>query len=139
MADGDYYASYDNVRHILSRAGLGVAGDTMYDDDSLETALNITQAIINKYLLGSNATMVNISGTVNQTLCRHVQINLITMMILRARHIQDNNLADGGMTVQFWTITPYLTQQDMQLLELIVLETRGVAYGYDTRSGQKVI
>lgn len=133
MADGDHYAAYADVQNKLSNAGIGTAGNTLYDADSLEIALDLSQVVINTYIRG-DPDGADVTGGA-AVLCKMVQIDLVFMMILQARHIQNNNLNDAGAIQSFWQITPQLTYQHKQLLDIIASNTDGVAFNGYTRTG----
>ena len=66
-----------------------------------------------------------------------IQKDLIGMMILQARHYQDNNLADAGSVMAFWQTAPTLTFAHLTELREIKAQLRGntVAKNYNSSTG----
>jgi hypothetical protein len=137
MTDGDHYASYADVRAALMNSSLGVNGATMYNDTALEYALDVTMDEIHMEL-DFRTTKVTDAPIVN--VLRKIQVEVIFMMILTARHTQQNNLADPGSIQGFWQITPAFTREHMRKLRKINARLRGNdnAYLYSTRSGDEI-
>jgi hypothetical protein len=93
MASGDHYASYTDVQKVLMNAGLGVSGNTMFDDTAIEAALDITMAMIHLELDITSKT----STSPYADILKGIQIDMVTQYIIRARFFQDTNLADPGI------------------------------------------
>lgn len=136
MADGDHYATYADIQNIIQNSNVTGLTDTLFNAAGTELALDLTQAIINEYLGESDLT--SISDTVGAVLCKHVQLNVVTMMILRARQFKETSLDNMGDMISYWQITPALTPADKQLLDMIKLRTDGVAWAFNTRTGYEV-
>lgn len=136
MADGDYYAAYADIGTLLMNAGIGVVGNTLFDEDGVEMALNITMAIIHGYL--GLTTLTKLTQTVHAVLLKGIQIDLVAMMILRARAFTENNLSAFGETTQFWQITPYLTNSHTKMLDRMLDQIDGVAWAFNTSTGRQV-
>jgi len=134
MADGDYYVSYDEVRHLLMNQSLGVSGARLYDDTALETALRISMGKMHQKL-DYRTTKVTTEPFVSVLM--GIQKDLIGMMILQARHYQDNNLADAGSVMAFWQTAPTLTFAHLTELREIKAQLRGntVAKNYNSSTG----
>lgn len=131
MADGDYYASYDDVRHLLMNSNLGVAGNTLFDADAVDLALSLIEAQIHLYIYNDNTT-TKLTGTY-ATLLKGIELDIIKMHILSSRFFQEQNLVDQGALQAFWTITPYFTYQHRQILEMIRNATQKRTFAYSTR------
>lgn len=137
MTDGDHYASYADVRAALMNSSLGVSGATMYNDTALEYALDTTMDEIHTEL-GFITTKVTSAPVVN--VLRKIQVEVIFMMILQARHTQQNNWADAGSIQGFWQITPAFTREHMRKLRKIRewLKGNDNVYLYSTHSGEQI-
>lgn len=136
LVDGDHYAAYADLQNILQNSGLTTAGDTLFNENGAEIALDLTQAIINKYI--GATTITSITDTLNATLCKHVQLNMVSMMILRSRQFKENNIDGMSEMISYWQVTPALTFADKELLNLVKQDQEGVAWTFDLRSGQEV-
>ena len=136
MTDGDHYAEYKSVQELLSNAELGVADATLYNDTSMERALDITMAVIHNYL--GLKTMTKVGDPVDLIVMEGIQVNLVNMQILRARNMKENNIGDFGTTIQFWSITPYLTREDKTQLDRIQRKLFSGVKNYDIRTGREV-
>jgi hypothetical protein len=137
MTDGDHYASYADVRDALMKAHIGVDGSTLYDDGALEYALDTTMDEIHTEL-DFRTTKVTDSPVVN--VLRKIQVELIFQMILMARHVQENNLADAGAIQGFWQITPSFTREHMRKLRKINSYLRGNnnVFLYSSHTGDQI-
>lgn len=136
MTDGDHYASYASVQYLYMNSGLTTSGNQMFDDTAVEEALDQTMGIMHGYL--GLSTLTKLTGTVDAVELRRIQVDLVGMMILRARHFQTNNLADAGAIVGFWQITPALTKDHMRTLDRIRERSQDTSWNFDTRSGEEV-
>ena len=95
MAD-THYATYAQVQYVLANSGLGTAGNSMYDLNALDNALDVCDAMINLEL---DLTANNASSPYAKILMG-IEIDLVTQFILRARMFKEMNLADAG-NIQF--------------------------------------
>jgi len=136
MADGDYYASYPDVRNLLNEQSIGGAASTLYTENSLELALSVSQAYIHQYL--GLTSMACTTNPVHVATLKAIQIDLIMMRILQAKHINQNNLTEAGAIQSFWQVMPYLTNAHKQLLDRIADQLEGVAWTFDVRTGSEV-
>jgi len=137
MADGDHYAAYASVRELLSNDQIGVAGATLYDDGSLERALDITMAILHNYL--GLTTMTKVGDAVDLVVLEGIQCDLINMQILRARNMKENNIGDIATTIQYWSVTPYLTREHKMMLDQINAKLEGSSFVYNVKNGTEVL
>lgn len=119
------------------QSGIGTAGDTLYDDNALETALDLTFGLINFEIYGDNTT-TKVTGNY-ALICRKIQMELIAMQILLSRQFNENNLADAGAIQGFWTIMPALTREHMRLLHKIGGAIRGHVQLRNINDGGKVL
>jgi len=136
MTDGDHYAAYADVQYLLMNAGLGVAGNTLFDANAIDLGLSITLAILHGYM--GLTTLTKLTQAVQAVILKGIQIDMITMMILRARALNENNISAFGETTQFWQITPYLTQAHKQMLDKMIDQNEGVAWTFNTVTGTEV-
>jgi len=138
MTDGDHYCTYANVRDLLMNQGLGTSGNTMYNDAALEAALDISMADIHAEL-GGITTKITLEPYLTQL--KGIQRDLILQQILLARHTQNNNLASGSETLQFWQVPPTLTRDHLRKLRRIrmVINTNPVAMVYNTNTGKRLL
>lgn len=138
MADGDYYASYADVQKLLMNAGIGVADNTMFDDDAIELALKISQARIH-LKIGLPDTLTSITGAVYAEVLKGIQIHQILQRIIAARHCKDQNLASIEVLNTFWTLSPQFTIQQREDLKEIKRKYHGLAIAnYDIRTGARI-
>jgi hypothetical protein len=137
MTDGDHYCSYADIRALLMNAAIGTSGARIYSDTALETALDITMDMIHGEL-DYTTTKVTTAPYVN--ILRNIQKDLIAMMILQARHFQENNLADAGSVMAFWQTSPTFTYAHLTSLRKIKVRLRGntVARNFNTQTGNEV-
>ena len=136
MADGDHYAGYSDVQQLLSNSGIGIAGNTLYNDTSLEIALDISLAKIHNYL--GIRTTTKLTNAVDVLILKGIQIELIHMRILQSRSLKENNLADHGAIQGYWSIMPDLTRGHIRQLDEVLANNDGVAWTFDTRTGYEL-
>ena len=137
MADGDYYASYADIQYILMNAGLGTAGNTMFDENAIETALKLAQGKIHLFL--NLDTLTSITGDVYIEVLKSIQIHLVHQRIIAARHAKENNLADTTVLTTFWQLSPQFTYQQKDELEIIKRRVNGYGiYNYNIRTGSRI-
>lgn len=134
MADGDHYSSYAEVKAKFMNSGLGEATNTIYNTAALDLSLDITQVWINLYVFG-DADHADMTGG-NAVIAKLAQLDLVFMMILQARHMQENNLADAAAIQSYWQTSPTMTYNHKQLLDMISLTADGAAFAGDVRTGQ---
>ena len=119
---------------LLMDENIGTDGGTTYDDAALEIALDLTMDLIHMKL-DFRTTKVTESPIAN--VLRTIQKDLIFMMILQAKHVNQNNLVDAGAVVSFWQITPALTNEHKALLKdvKVHLRTTNIAKVFDVHTG----
>ncbi len=137
MADGDYYATYAEVRTRFMNAGLAVAGNTMYDDDAVELGLLTSTALIHIFIYNDNTTTMFTGNYA--TLCKVVQLDMMLMRILQSRHTQENNLASASEIQGFWSIMPAFTRFHTQMMNIVKQNAVDQVFNGDTRNGGIVI
>ena len=137
MTDGDYYASYANCRAALNNPNLGLANNSMIDDDALDLALLLSQSLIH-LIFYQNDTTTMLTGTY-ANICKIIQTDLVSMTILRNRHFLENNLTSGGEAISFFQIQPALTRAHKELIKMmrdIIYPNTGMIF--DQKSGEEI-
>lgn len=134
MADGDHYISYDRVRYILANSGLGRSGNTMYDDNNIEEALDQTLNMIHFELGWTSKT----TDTVIIGQLAKIQADLVSMMVMRARMFKENNLSDSGTIMNFWQMAPTFTRDHQRILNMIRGRANGNSFAYNLKTGARL-
>jgi len=139
VADGDYYASYDDIRHVFMDAGLGTVSDTFYDDKAVEVALETSFYVIQLYLDPTGSTTSKLTNPVHAGVLKGIQCDLVMMRALQAQWMQKDTIANAAGVVSFFRMMPALTREHKELLEKIKYANRDVTVRvYDTRYGNRV-
>lgn len=103
------YLEQDHFAAALANAGLGIAGNTLYDNTAIAEAITEIDDMINAELgVTSNITDAPWLG-----LMKKIATDLGGMFVLRARHYRENNLMDN--VVQFWQYTPTFTYDHQRI------------------------
>jgi len=137
MADpGTFYVAYTDVQKLLSNANIGVVGSKLYNEDSLELACKVSQAKLHLKL--GIRTMTKITDDVYKEVLKGIQTDLIMMRILQARQMNENNISSASEITSFWQMMPGLTYEHQRTLAEILEERDGVAWSFDTRTGNEV-
>ena len=138
LADGDYYAKYADVQHILMNAGLGTEGDTLWNENAIEKALKISQARLH-LRIGVTESLTSISSVVFVEILKGIQIHMIQQFILASRSMKENSLSTTDILNTFWTLSPNLTNDQKAELREIKRKYHGLAIkNYDIRSGVEI-
>ena len=137
MADpGTFYCSYVDVQNLLNSSNLGVAGSSLYTEDSLLLACTIAQAKIH-FKLGLTV-ITKLTDAIYKEVLKGIQIDLIMMRVLQGRTLNDNNISDPSAITGYWSLMPALTREHKQILDEILEARDGIAWAFDTRSGNEV-
>ena len=137
MADpGTFYCAYTDVQQLLNNANIGATGSTLYDESSLLLACTVSQAKIHLKL--GIRVMTKITDVVYKEILKGIQIDLIMMRILQSRQMNENNISSAGEITSFWQMMPGLTYEHQRTLGEILEERDGVAFNFDTRTGNEV-
>jgi len=137
MADGDYYADYDDIQDILQNADLGTDGNTLLDDEAIEKILKISQAKIHLRL--GLSTLTSQTDVIVDEILREIQVAYVMQWVLAARHFNENNLSDIGVVQTFWTIAPtftYAQEQELRWIKRKISTTKGM-YNHNIFTGSR--
>lgn len=125
------YTTDAKVQARLANAGLGVSGNTMYNDSQLSEALTEIDAMINVEIGATS----NVTTEPWATLFGKIEVDIVAMMILQGRHFRENNLVSDVGT--YWGITPTFTNDHRRIFG-IYLERSAGTRNYSTSTGQEV-
>jgi hypothetical protein len=124
------YSSDSEVQAILANSGLGVAGNSLYDNTAIAAALTSIDACINVEL----GVTSNITEEPWLSLMKKIETDIIGMFILRARHYRENNLILDVAT--FWQQTPTFTY-DHQRLFAKYRNSHPAVHNYNLNTGMR--
>ena len=136
IPDGDYYASYANIRDLLNSQNIGVAGSSLMIAAGLEVALLTSQALIN-FEIYQDDTTTKVTGNY-ANICKAIQIDLVMMRILQSKHMTENDLTDAGAIQGYFRVMPALTFEHKFLLAQIRSKVLGTSYNWNIQTGERI-
>ena len=105
-------------------------------ETGLEVALLTSQAAIQFEIYQDNTTTMVTGNYAN--MCKGIQINMIMMRILQARHLKENNLADSGAIQGFFRVMPAFTFEDKHTLAIIRSKVLATSYNFNIQTGARI-
>lgn len=137
MADGDYYASYADVKHILMNSNLGTSGNALWDDDAIEKALKMDQAKL--HLRMRITTLTSLTDVVDIEVLKAILIHMQSQRILVSRHFNEGNIDNLETLQAFWALSPQITYSQLNDMKVIARKYHGLKIkNYDMLSGRAV-
>jgi hypothetical protein len=133
MTDGDYYATYAQVRSWFNNANLGVSGSFRLDDTAIEEGLARGYGEIHLFL--NNDT--KLTNAIDLLVLKGIQVDMIAMQIKTIIALKLYE-ADSGAISAFYTISPELTRGHEKSLRRIRNRNTTQFNTYDTRNGRKL-